>query len=320
MANVLITGGAGFVGSMVARQLLAAGHRVRIVDNLMHGGNALLDLWGLDEVDVVVGDVCEPEVRARCLDGVNGVVHLAAIVGDPACKREPELAWRINYEATRALIQEAAQAGVGRFVFASTCSNYGVSEPDQIVDEDSPLNPVSLYAESKVKSEQDALDAASATFDPVILRFATVYGVSPRMRFDLLVNDFTREAVIRKKIVIYGEQFWRPHVHVADVARAVKMVIEAPRIDGPRVFNVGDGSQNFQKLAIAQMAVEAVPGTELDLVKKDEDPRSYRVNFDRVHTTFGYAITRTASDGVEEVRRLLANRVITDYDDPKYVN
>jgi nucleoside-diphosphate-sugar epimerase len=318
---VLVTGGAGFIGSVVTRHLLARGHHVRVLDNLMYGGESLLGVWDHDDVEILVGDLTVPAIRERALAGAPGVVHLAGIVGDPACKRTPEEAWRINYEGTRALVEDAVRAGVRRFVFASTCSNYGVSDPDEIVDEDSALNPISLYAESKVKAEGIVLEASGGSFDPMVLRLATVYGVSPRMRFDLLVNDFTREAVLRRKIVVYGEQFWRPYVHVVDVARAVELSLTAPSgNDHPRVFNVGDTSQNFQKLEIAHMARVAVPGTEIEIVPQGQDPRSYRVSFERARTVLGYSITRVAPDGVEQVRRLLADGVITDSDAPKYAN
>jgi nucleoside-diphosphate-sugar epimerase len=321
MSTVLVTGGAGFVGSVVVRHLLASGHRVRILDRLLHGGSSTLDLWGRDDVEIIVGDLLDDEPRHQALSGASSVVHLAAIVGDPACKRTPELAWATNRDGTKRLVEDAAREGIRRFVFASTCSNYGVSDPDEMVDEDSPLNPVSVYAESKVEGEKFVLEAESRTFDPIVLRLATVYGVSPRMRFDLLVNDFTKESVARKKIVVYGEQFWRPHAHVADIARAVGAVLRAPRENNrARIFNVGDTTQNFQKIEIARLAQSAVPDTEIELVQQGQDPRSYRVSFHRLRSTFGFSISRTAKDGVEEVRRLLADRVITDFDEPKYTN
>jgi nucleoside-diphosphate-sugar epimerase len=309
------------VGAVVVRNLLDRSHRVRVLDNLMYGGASLLGLWNHPRVEIVVGDVNDPGDRARALEGIESVVHLAAIVGDPACSRRPEEARRVNRDGTRDLVGDARAAGVTRFVLASTCSNYGVSSPDAFVDEDSPLNPISLYAETKVDAERMVLDAANDRFDPIVLRLSTVYGVSPRMRFDLLVNDFTREAFARRKIVIYGEQFWRPHVHVIDVARAVSMVTESPRDSGrARVFNVGQTDQNFRKQAIAELAAAQVPGTALEFVHKDEDPRSYRVRFDRVREAFGFQLTRRAGDGVADVLRLLRAGVITDYDEPKYSN
>lgn len=318
--NILVTGGAGFVGSHVVRRLLRDGHRVRILDSLMYGGAPLLDLWGRPDVDVQVGDVRDADARTRAVDGMDAVVHLAAIVGDPACKRRPE-SWAVNHDATLGLIEATRAGSPTRFVFVSTCSNYGVSDSGELVTEDAPLNPVSLYAESKVAAEKVLLQTVDDGFDPIVLRLATVYGVSPRMRFDLLVNDFTREAVVRKKIVIYGEQFWRPHVHAADVARAMSLAVAAPRDDArPRVFNVGDDDQNFQKLAIAELARDAVPGTVIETVQKDEDPRSYRVGFGRIRDVFEFRISRTAKDGVDEVRALLQAGVVTDHDDPRYVN
>lgn len=280
-----------------------------------------MPFWSDPEVRILVGDLRDASARRDALDGTDAVVHLGAIVGDPACRRLSEEALAVNRDATRSLAEEAASAGIHRFVFASTCSNYGVSAPDALVDEDAPLNPVSLYAESKVQSEVHLLGMAGARFDPIVLRFATLYGVSPRMRFDLLVNDFTREAVVRRKIVIYGEQFWRPHLHVSDAARAVHAVLECPRDDArPRVFNVGDVEENYRKETIAELAKAAAPETELEFVHKDEDPRSYRVNFERIRQVFGFHVDKRVPDGVQEVRRLIADRYVVDYDDPKYVN
>ncbi len=321
MATILVTGGAGFIGSVLTQHLLDGGHGVRVLDNLMYGGGPLLSFWRRDDVKLVIGDLCDSDARSRALEGVDSVVHLAGIVGDPASKRDPELGWRVNFDATRDLIDDAVAAGVKRFVFASTCSNYGVSAPDALVDEESTLNPISSYAEAKVKSEQMLMDAAKKGLDPIVLRLSTVYGVSPRMRFDLLVNDFTREAFARKKIVIYGEQFWRPHIHVFDVARAMRHVLELPEDPGrPRVFNVGEESENYQKEALANVIVEEVPGTELEFVKRDEDPRSYRVAFKRIKEYLGYETTMTIRDGTREILRLLEDGLVVDYDDKKYVN
>lgn len=318
---MLVTGGAGFIGSILVNNLLGNGMRVRILDNLQEGGYSLLNVWNHPKFEAVIGDITSARVREQALDGIDTVIHLAAIVGDPASSRQPERTVDVNLDATRDLVASAAAGGVKRFVFASTCSNYGVSAPDALVDENAELNPVSVYAETKVAAEGILLDAAAPNFDTTVLRLSTVYGVSPRMRFDLLVNDFTREGYARKKIVIFGEQFWRPHIHVADVARAMQLIASTPtESNAPRVFNVGRADQNFQKQTIAEMVVAQLPGTELEFVKKDEDPRSYQVNFDRIREVYGFDLTRTAQDGVAEVARLLSGGAITDYDNEIYKN
>lgn len=321
MQNVLVTGGAGYIGSILARALLESGSRVRILDNLLFGGESLLGLWGHRGVEILQRSITDAEVLRHAVDGVDAVVHLAGIVGDPACKQEPDLAREVNLEATLRLVKLAASAGVSRFVFASTCSNYGATSLEAWVDEASPLNPVSLYAKTKVECETAILAEEGPHFDPVVLRFATIFGVSPRMRFDLLVNDFTREAVLRKKIVIFGEQFWRPYLHVRDAAEAVVTVLESdPGARRHRIFNVGQDSENFQKRTLAEMVVEQVPGTVVERVRRDEDPRSYRVRFGRFHETFGIPPRVRVEEGIEEVRSLLAHPVLPDPDDPKYTN
>ena len=216
----LVTGGAGYVGSVLVADLLDRGRRVRVLDSLAVGdGSSLLPLWGRDGFEFVKGDVRDPAARATALQGVVEVVHLAAIVGDPACARDPEAATAVNLEASRALVDEALDAGASRFVFASTCSNYGkLEDPSAYATEDWELRPVSLYAETKVAAELDILARSSERASTTCLRFATVYGPSPRMRFSLTVNEFARDAVRTGELVVYGEQFWRPYVHVRDAA------------------------------------------------------------------------------------------------------
>jgi nucleoside-diphosphate-sugar epimerase len=192
--SVLVTGGAGYIGALAVEELLSRGRSVRVLDNLLHDQRDLAAGLEATGAELVLGDVRDPAARARALRGVDAVVHLAAIVGDPACSRDPELSREVNVEASRALVVEARAAGVERFVFASTCSNYGrMADPTVPVDEEGELRPVSLYAEQKVGIETELLAAATGSFAPTCLRFATVYGVGPRMRFDLTVNEFTRD-------------------------------------------------------------------------------------------------------------------------------
>jgi len=321
--NVLVTGGAGYVGSTLLPLLLADGHRVRVLDNLVHGGESLLSVWSHTCFEFVLGDICHPPDVKVALAGTEGVVHLAAIVGDPACARQPDLARAVNLQASLALIEESHKAGVSRFLFASTCSNYGkMRDADQYVDEETELRPVSLYAETKVAVEKALLETRrEGRWCPTPLRFATIFGVSPRMRFDLTVNEFTMELLTKRRLQVFGEQFWRPYVHVRDAARAIQLVLgsSAEKVRG-NVFNVGATDQNFQKQQLVEMIRPFAPGAAVEFVHKDEDPRDYRVSFTRIREQLGFRITRTVAQGVEEVASLVRRNIIANYDDRRYRN
>ena len=321
--NVLITGGAGYIGSTLAAQLLSAGHGVRVLDSLLHGGRALLPVWSHAGFEFVKGDVRDRAAVERALDGVEAVVHLAAIVGDPACARQPDVARAVNLDASLDLLAESRRRGVDRFVFASTCSNYGkMKDPNAFVDEASTLAPVSLYAETKVAVERAILaDSGANGFCPTLLRFATVYGVSPRMRFDLTVNEFTLEMVGRGRLVVFGEQFWRPYVHVADAARAIAMVLDAPAAAVRReVFNVGATEENYRKLDIVELVRPHAPDAAVEFVEKKEDPRDYRVSFAKVKERLGFTLKRTVAGGIVEVAHLVRDGVLSDFERPEYRN
>ena len=320
--KVLVTGGAGYVGSTLVPELLAAGHSVRVLDSLLHGGQALLPVWTNPRFEFVRGDVRdEPSVR-QAVSGMEAVVHLAAIVGDPACARQPDVARDVNLSASLSLLDAARRAGVARFLFASTCSNYGkMAEADGYVDESSDLRPVSLYAETKVGVERAMLDDGIGVTAMTPLRFATIFGVSPRMRFDLTVNEFTMEMVLRDKLVVFGEQFWRPYVHVRDAARAIVAVLQAPepQVRG-QVFNVGSTKENYQKQQIVDHIRPIAPNAVVEFVKRTEDPRDYRVSFTRINKTLGFEVSRTLDDGIREVARLVRDGVVGDASHPSYRN
>ena len=322
--RVLVTGGAGYMGSVVARLLLGEGYQIRVLDSLLYGGQALLGLYHNENFDFVRGDIRSTDVVNSALDGIDAVVHLAAIVGDPACARRPELARETNLDASLQLFELSQRQGVSRFVFASTCSNYGkMGDPAQYVTEESRLSPLSLYAETKVAVEEALLDAPVHNTPAVtILRFATVFGLSPRMRFDLTVNEFTMELLTKRKLVVYGEQFWRPYLHVRDAARAVAIVLNAPLEKvGGQVFNVGDTTQNYQKGQLVELICAHIGGeVGIEHVQKKEDPRDYRVSFEKTRQELGFHITCTVEDGIREITDAITQGVITDFDNPCFRN
>jgi nucleoside-diphosphate-sugar epimerase len=255
--------------------------------------------------------------------GIEAVVHLAAVVGDPACSRQPDLARAVNLQGSLALIEESQRAGVSRFLFASTCSNYGkMKDANKYADEETELSPVSLYAETKVAVEKALLQSGrNGRWCPTPMRFATIFGVSPRMRFDLTVNEFTMEMLMKKHLKVFGEQFWRPYIHVRDAARAIQLVLSSPaaKVAGG-VFNVGATDQNFQKQQLVEMIRPYAPGAVVEFVHKAEDPRDYRVSFTRITDQLDFKITRTVVQGIEEVAHLVRSNIIGDFGDRRYRN
>jgi nucleoside-diphosphate-sugar epimerase len=319
--KILVTGSAGYLGSLVCQFLLQAGHQVRGLDRLMYGGRPLLHLFAQDGFEFVKADVRDEAQVTAALQGVDAVVHLAAIVGDPACAQDEAAARSVNLAASVALVDAAVEMGVGRFVFASTCSNYGrMPDVSLLATEDQALSPVSLYAETKVAVENH-LGETDGSMAWTVLRLATLYGLSPRMRFDLTVNQFVMEAITLGKLVVFGEQFWRPYVHVRDAARAVACVLESPTAAVSRaVFNVGDTNENYRKIDLVKIIEERLGSIEVQYVHRDEDPRDYRVSFERVRSTLGYHVTRRVPDGVAEVAHAVRSGVFGDVNDPVYQN
>jgi nucleoside-diphosphate-sugar epimerase len=321
-STTLITGGAGYIGMLAVEELLAASHGVRVLDSLLHDQHGCADALREQGVELLVGDVRDPAARAEALQGVDNVVHLAAIVGDPACARDPEAARAVNVDGAMALIADAATAGVGRFVFASTCSNYGrMEDPLVPITEEGALAPVSLYAEHKVAVEKKLLGLDPAPFAVTCIRFATVYGLAPRMRFDLTVNEFTRDLCSGRLLEVFGEQFWRPYVHVRDAARGIRTVLDAPveQVAG-EVFNVGDTGENYRKLDLVELIRQETDRGEVAFVQRTEDPRDYKVSFAKVAERLGYAITSTVPDGIREIIAALDAGRFEDAFDGRYRN
>ena len=321
--KVLVTGGAGYIGSVLVRRLLHKGYAVRAFDSLKFGGDALYDVMLHPSFEFMKGDIRNADEVAKALEGIDAIAHLAAIVGDPACKKYSEEANATNWDGSVALFEAAEKAGVKRFVFASTCSNYGkMPDPDSFVIETSRLNPVSLYAELKVKFEKYLLeDRKDTKICSTALRFSTVYGFSPRIRFDLTVNEFTRNAVINGEQEIWGQQFWRPYCHVDDLANSVVLVLESPEEKvRANVFNVGSTEENYNKGMVIAEVCKVVPNVKVHFVESSEDPRDYRVNFDKIKNELGFTITKKVPDGVKEIYTLLKTGIVTDSFAQKFRN
>lgn len=313
--KILVTGGAGYIGAVLVRQLLDKGYRVRVLDSLKFGGDALYDVMLNPNFEFMKGDMRNIEAVKQALQGIDAVAHLAAIVGDPACKKFSEEAKETNWGGSVNLFEEAEKAGVKRFVFASTCSNYGkMPDPNSFVSETSALNPISLYAELKVKFEQFLLNEKSgSSMCCTSLRFSTVYGFSPRIRFDLTVNEFTRNATVNGEQEIWGAQFWRPYCHVEDLARSVILVLESHEEKvKSNVFNVGSTEENYSKGMIIEEICKVVPNVKVKFVESAEDPRDYRVNFDKIKNELGFSVTKTVPDGIREIYRLIKSGIVTD--------
>lgn len=317
--KVLVTGGAGYLGSVLVRRLLQKGYTVRVLDNLLHGGESLLGFYSYPNFEFLRGEIRDGNALDKSVDGVDAVIHLAAIVGDQACNLNSGATLKINYDSTINLIKVCKSHHINRFIFASTCSVYGRSPG--LLSESSLLDPLSLYAKSKLLSEKAILISINDNLHSTILRMSTIYGPSLRMRFDLVVNAMVAKAVKEKKIQVFGGNQWRPNIHVDDVADAFIQVLEAPLEDVKgQIFNVGSNDQNYQIIQLGKMVKKCVPEADLKICKELVDPRDYHVCFDKISKTLGYKTKKTVEDAILEIRTILEDGIIEDYTDSKYNN
>jgi nucleoside-diphosphate-sugar epimerase len=326
--HVLITGGAGYIGSLLASELLRANYRVTVVDSLLFGGESLVPFLHHPNFHFVKADVTEQRAVKDSLKDdwqmPDAIVHLAAIVGFPACQAVgKQVAWRYNVEATKMVFGQAADLGVERFVFASTYSNYGLSADGKPVTEDSPLNPQSLYAETKVAAEEFLIEQKDASCAPLLFRFATLYGLSPRTRFDLIVNQFVLEAFTKRELIIYQRGYSRSFVHIRDVVRGIIVGLEAERskICG-QVFNLGTDDGNYSKDDIVQLVLKRIPETVVEY--KDltfgGDMRDITVSFAKIKNVLGFDTILNVDDGIRELLFALKTGIIRNPTDEKYRN
>ena len=298
--SILITGGAGYVGSVLVKKLVSLGYNVKVIDSLVFGNDGISSLINEKKIEFFNLDIRDTEKISSIIKNIDCVIHLAAIVGDPLCKKIPDAAKQINEFATKNLVNICKNQNVKRFIFASTCSNYGSSE--DIVNESSTVMPLSLYSECKVNSEKFILDKNNDVFETCILRFATAHGLSPRMRFDLLVQEFIRDAIVDKKISIFGADFWRPLVHVEDMADACISAINAPsKLISGQIYNVGDDKENYTKINLAEIIKEFITDVEIEIIKSKKDPRNYKVSFEKIKNSLNFEPNHTVKDSVIEI-------------------
>jgi nucleoside-diphosphate-sugar epimerase len=303
------------------RQLLDKGYYVRVLDKLFFGEESIQPLRGHPHFELVRADMLDIQTMSQAIFGCKHVIHLAAIVGDPACALDGTSTIANNYFTVKTLADISKHYHVERFIFASSCSVYGAKD-DDFLDEGSELNPVSLYAETRVESEKAILELADDSFSPVVFRLGTVYGVSPRMRFDLVVNLLTALAVRKKEISVFGGSFWRPFVHCEDVASAFSLSVQVPRekMHGC-VFNVGSTEENYQISKVAELITQVVPGVKIIDKGDGQDMRNYRVSFKRIKEVLGYKTQHTLQGGIEEIASImLENGRYDDYLESRYSN
>lgn len=318
--NILITGGAGYIGSVLTRKLLENGYDVIVLDKLTFGQEPLSDLLDNPQFRLIKGDIFDAEVLVKSLSNIDAVINLAAIVGEPACVCQKDIALRTNYLGAVYVARVCKSLGIRRFIQASTCSAYGQSK-DYVAKESSSLFPVDFYGETKIYAERELAKLADENFLPTILRFSTVYGLSPRMRFDLVVNALSKKAVKDKEITIFGGNQWRPLIHVSDASEAIFQVLKAPfEKVANQIFNVGSNSENYRISDIGEMVKKNIPGTDLKTIGNMDDKRSYRVDFSKIEKELKFTNKKRVLDGIFEIREAIESGKFEELDDKKYYN
>lgn len=317
--RVLVIGGGGYIGSALLPQLLDRGYKVRLLDLLLFGKAPIDHLLDHPNLDVIKGDFRNVVSVYQAMQDMGAVVHLGAIVGDPACNLDEDLTIDVNLISTRMVAEIARSAGVERFIFASSCSVYGAS--DDWLDERSTVQPVSLYGHTKLASEQVLQELSDPSFKPTILRFATIYGQSGRTRFDLVVNLLTAKAKLDGEITVHGGDQWRPFIHVEDAALAIACVLDAPQTRvGDQIYNVGSNTQNYTITEIAELIHERVVDATISTSTSNADHRDYRVVFDKLQRDVNFSPRWSVADGIQQVLEAIAAGEVTDYTDPQFSN
>jgi nucleoside-diphosphate-sugar epimerase len=315
--RALLIGGAGYIGVPVARQLLEVGYHVRTLDRLVYqNGSSLLGHTRQPTFEFIFGDMGDNAALDHALDGVSDVIILAGLVGDPITKKFPRESDAINEQALRRCVDQLTGRGLNKVIFISTCSNYGMIADNQVAHEGFALKPLSLYAKAKVAAETYLLSLRDRVdYHATVLRFATAFGLAPRMRFDLTVNEFTRELFLGRELVVYDADTWRPYCHVRDFARLIQRVLEAPNdAVSFEVFNGGSDANNLTKRHIVKMVLEHLPDGRVVYRENSADPRNYRVDFRKARERLQFEAELSVGYGIAEIMAALRSHLLDDVD------
>ena len=313
--KVLLIGGEGYIGNIISEYLLSKGYEVVSFDSFQYKNNLMsLNHVHHDRYSFKYGDMREPAQVSAAMENVDAVILLAGLVGDPITRKYPEESEQINVKGVRQTIDAAFRAKVKRLIFVSTCSNYGLIEGDQRADENFSLNPLSAYAVAKVDTEQYLLSMKGKVETNVtILRFATAFGLSPRMRFDLTINEFTYALAAGRELVVYDADTWRPYCHVKDFARLTEIVLREDKEKiSFQVFNAGGEENNYTKRMIVEAVQQYVASAQIIFQEQGQDTRNYRVNFDKVKSVLGFVPKFSVDDGIREVIEAFEQHILDD--------
>jgi len=322
--KILVIGGAGYLGAVLNEKLLKEGYSIRILDSFIYGKKAVEKYSNNSNVELIKGDIRNIETINSSMRDIGCVVLLAAVVGDPASKVRPEQTIETNYLASQVVASSAKINVIKKFIYASTCSVYGVGK--DILDEEAPLNPVSLYARTKISSEESIMAISDSTFIPTILRMSTLYGFSPRMRFDLVVNTMTMTAFTEGKITVFGGNQWRPLLNLYDASDAFFKVVEADlRTVGGKIYNVGSEKQNYRITEVAKLVAQGIKETSgrdipINVEGENVDARDYRVSFKKIQTELGFNVSHTIPEAAGEIWQKLESKEIKDPKQKVYYN
>ena len=302
--KIILVGGAGYIGTVLTDHLLNKGYKVKCIDNLIYGQNDCLSSFFKNKnYEFINIDIRQKNLLIEHFDVDCSVVLLAGLVGDPISKKYPQINDEINLSGILNIIEICKEKNIEKLIFTSTCSNYGITENNIKAKEDHNLNPLSLYASAKVQIEKYLMSLNKDSYlKPTILRFATAFGLSQRMRFDLTVNEFTKELICGNELIVYDPLTWRPYCHTQDFAYLIENVISADvNKVGFEIFNVGDNENNFTKQMIVDEILKIYPKGRVKYLEKGFDRRNYIVDFSKVNSVLGFKPKYTIKKGVEEI-------------------